>query len=114
MISNAEQFDSAMELKEQERQPPIRTAMLSSSFQIYFPYFFSLFFTRREGGGRTEGYCVGRCRLCRSYHTSFIAPWCNNRGGEAAGLRKHSKNDFMHHRLLMRRTLYITGYCNCI
>jgi hypothetical protein len=34
---------------------------------------------------------VGRCRLSRSYHASFIASWCNNRGGEAAGLHRHDK-----------------------
>jgi hypothetical protein len=34
---------------------------------------------------------VGRCMLCSSDHTSFIANWCNNRGGKAAGLRTHGK-----------------------
>jgi hypothetical protein len=27
----------------------------------------------------------------------FIAPWCNNRGGKAAGLHRHSKNGFTRH-----------------
>jgi hypothetical protein len=44
----------------------------------YFSDLFSLFslslFSHREGGGGTVGYHVRRCRLCRSYHTSFIAP----------------------------------------
>jgi hypothetical protein len=34
---------------------------------------------------------VGRYRLSRSYHDSFIASRCNNRGGKAAGLRRHGK-----------------------
>jgi hypothetical protein len=31
---------------------------------------------------------VRSCRLHKSDHTSFIAPWCNNRGGKAVGLRR--------------------------
>jgi hypothetical protein len=36
-------------------------------------------------------YHVERCRLRKSYHASFIAPRCNNRGGEVAGLRRRGK-----------------------
>jgi hypothetical protein len=42
MIFDAGQPDSAMELKEQERKPPVSAATLSSSFQICVPYFLSL------------------------------------------------------------------------
>jgi hypothetical protein len=34
---------------------------------------------------------VGRCRLHRSDRTSFIAPWCNNRGGKVVGLHMCGK-----------------------
>jgi hypothetical protein len=43
VISDAGQPDSTMEQKEQERQPLVSTATLSSSFPICFPWFFSLF-----------------------------------------------------------------------
>jgi hypothetical protein len=33
---------------------------------------------------------VGRFRLRRS-DCSFIAPWCNNRGGKVAGLHRRDK-----------------------
>jgi hypothetical protein len=28
---------------------------------------------------------------CAGATTSFVAPWCNNRGGKAAGLRRRGK-----------------------
>jgi hypothetical protein len=40
---------------------------------------------------------VGRCRLRRNYQTSFIAPQCNSRGGEAARFRRRGKNDLTRH-----------------
>jgi hypothetical protein len=40
---------------------------------------------------------AGRCRLRRSDHAIFIALGCNNRGGNVAGLRWCSKNDFTRH-----------------
>jgi hypothetical protein len=47
-------------------------------------------------GDRTRGH-----RLCVGATTSFIAPWCNNRGGKAAALagaiKRGSKHEFMHH-----------------
>jgi hypothetical protein len=72
-------------------------------FSDLFSLFSSLNFSHSEGGGGMVGYCAGGCRLRRSYHTSFIAPQCNNGGGEAAGLR-----------LLVRHALYVMGYDNCI
>jgi hypothetical protein len=42
VISDIGQLDSAMEHNEEERKLPISTAMLSSPFQISFPYFLSL------------------------------------------------------------------------
>jgi hypothetical protein len=37
------------------------------------------------------GYRVVKCRLHMSYHISFMALLCNNRGGKAAGLYRHGK-----------------------
>jgi hypothetical protein len=37
------------------------------------------------------GYCTGRRRLRMSYHTSFIALWCNNQRDETDGLHKRGK-----------------------
>jgi hypothetical protein len=37
------------------------------------------------------GYRAGRCKLRRSYHASFIALHCKNRGGEAARLCRHDE-----------------------
>jgi hypothetical protein len=75
---------------------PVSLTTLSCFFHIYCPISLS-HFSRREGGRGTVGYHLRRCRLHKSYHASFIAPQCNNRVGEAARLRRHGKNDFMHH-----------------
>jgi hypothetical protein len=84
------QPESSMEKREGEMTP----CKLNNSlffFQICFSVP-SFLFSHREGGGETVGDHAGRCRLCCVGATaSFIAPWCNNRGGKAAGLRKRGK-----------------------
>jgi hypothetical protein len=42
-----------------------------------------------EGGRETVGGHMGRCRLRRSDHVSFIVLSYKNREGKAAGLRRH-------------------------
>jgi hypothetical protein len=39
VVTGVGQHDFAMEQKEQEKQPPVRTTTFSSSFRICFPYF---------------------------------------------------------------------------
>jgi hypothetical protein len=53
--------------------------------------FDSVFFLEPGYDRRMVGCHAGRGRLRRSYHANFIALWCNNRGGEAAGIRRHGK-----------------------
>jgi hypothetical protein len=82
-----------------------------------FLYF--LPFSRRERGGGTVGDHARRCRLRRSDRASFIAPWCNNRGGKAARLRMHGKKGTIKmilriNRLLVRCAQCVMGYGNCI
>jgi hypothetical protein len=48
------------------------------------------------------GDCVRGCRLCTRVTTSFIALWCNNRGGKAASplagiVKRCSKHKFTRH-----------------
>jgi hypothetical protein len=97
VVTGVGQHKSAMEQKEQEKQPPMSTTTLASSFQICFFLFSSLYFNCSEGGRGMVGYHMGRCRLHRSYHANFIDQRSNNRGGEATGLHMHgkmrSKND---------------------
>jgi hypothetical protein len=43
-------------------------------------------------GGHARGH-----RFTQMATTSFIAPWCNNRGDKAMGPYRHSKHEFTHH-----------------
>jgi hypothetical protein len=53
---------------------------------------------------------AGRCRLRRSDHTSFIATWCNNRGGKRLGSIATVK---MHNKMILHVILFLVQRVLC-
>jgi hypothetical protein len=70
-----------------ERQHPVSSINLSCFLDMFL---YLSFFSRREGGGETVGDRAGDVG-CAGAIVSFIAPCCNNRGGEATRLYRSYK-----------------------
>jgi hypothetical protein len=68
-----------------EKQHPI-SSTTPSYFLDLFLYLSFFLAVGKEAGRRWE--VMWEDEACGGAATSFIAPWCNNQGGEAAGLHK--------------------------
>jgi hypothetical protein len=74
------------------RERKMTPSKLNNSF-LFFQICFSISFSFSVIGKEAEGWWeivledIGGVGVT----ASFIAPWCNNRGGKAAGLRRHGK-----------------------
>jgi hypothetical protein len=86
MTFDVGQPDSAMEQEGEERRLPI-SLTTPSCFFISISSFFSAIGKEAEERWDIMWEDVG----CAGMITHFIAPQCNNRGGEAAGLHRRGK-----------------------
>jgi hypothetical protein len=101
-----------MEHKRKEERLPVSP---TTTFFVFAKNCFSVFslFSRREGGGGTEGYHVGRCRLHRSYQTSFIVRGVKIKGAKRMdstdAVKRRSKNGFYTAGLFKQCSQFIAG-----